>query len=192
MDKIVSRSPGRFTFQREGYKKRCMEKNEEPNEDYLDLFDKMLTDNENKWNDPAARENNMEWDLVTTDWILEKVRGDEVYAQHLYAALCNNDFIKQEMWPLLKNQTWGCSWRHAGGIISDMRQEGDYIDWYCSGIGGGNFEYAPMPEDEWSTLSIEQQEKIKRRQSYASEGTITDEIKNDFLKLGWLIIEGEE
>mgnify|MGYP003705677079 CR=1 FL=1 len=29
-----------------------------------------------------------------TDWILEKVRESDVYAQHLYAAMCNNEFQK--------------------------------------------------------------------------------------------------
>jgi hypothetical protein len=83
---------------------------------------------------PEWRENNLEWDLRSTDWILVKARSSDVYAQNLYAALCNNSFQRNEVWPLLKDQTWGCSWRHAGGIIADMLGAGDYIDWYCSGI----------------------------------------------------------
>ncbi len=59
--------------------------------------------------------------------MLEKVRGDQVYAQHLYAAMCNNEFTKREMWPILKDERWNCSWRHAGGIIADMREEGEEI-----------------------------------------------------------------
>ena len=54
----------------------------------------------------------------------------------MYAALCNNDFIKLDLWSILKERKWSCSWRYAGGIIAHMRQEGDYIDWYCTGDEG--------------------------------------------------------
>lgn len=115
--------------------------------------------------DPEWQKNNLEWDLRTTDWILKKVRDNDDYAQNLYAALCNNDFIKNEVWPLLKDEDWGCSWRYAGGIIADMREEGDYMDWYCSGIGQSD--------------------------GSVSEGIITEEIQEDLLKLGWIVREHE-
>lgn len=79
---------------------------------------------------------NLEYDLRSTDWILQKVRSSDKYAIDLYAALCNNDFQKQEVLPILKDQVWGCTFRYAGGIIADMRGEGSYIDWYCSGPEG--------------------------------------------------------
>jgi len=129
-----SKSPDRYSFQKEGYVTRMKEKGEEPNQDYLDMFQKILEDADKKWQTPESMIDNMEYDLVTTDWILEKVRASDSYAQNLYAAICNNDFQKLAVMPILKNQTWGASWRSAGGIIADMRQEGDYIDWYCSGI----------------------------------------------------------
>jgi hypothetical protein len=52
-----------------------------------------------------------------------------------------------------------------------MRQEGDYIDWYCSGIGDG--------------LGNGDAEGIKR---YVSEGYVTDEIREDLQKLGWIVL----
>jgi len=110
------------------------------------------------------QKNNLEYDLLSADWILEKVRNSDNYAQNLYAALCNNDFIKNEVWPILKEDTWGCSWRYAGGIIADIQEKGDYMDWYCSGIG-------------FSDSSKE----------YVTESIVTDEIKDDLLKLGWLV-----
>ena len=64
-------------------------------------------------------------DLLASPMMLAKVRASDVYAQHLYAAMCNQSFIKNEVWPRLKGETWGCSWRCAGGIIADMRDEGD-------------------------------------------------------------------
>ncbi len=175
-----SKSPQRHSFQKEGYVKRCEEKGETPNEDYLDMFQKILEDADRKWDDPKARENNMEWDLITTDWILKKARAKDSYAQNIYAALCNNDFQKLDVIPILTEKTWGCSWRYAGGIVADMRQEGDYIDWYCSGIGGQNAEYdAKETNEQWQA-----------RTGYVPEGKITKEIKEDFQKLGWVPAKG--
>ena len=74
------------------------------------------------------QKNNLEYDLRTTDWILGKARHSVTYAQNLYAALCNNQFQKAEMWPILKDQRWSCTWRHAGGIVADMTVKGDYMD----------------------------------------------------------------
>lgn len=113
--------------------------------------------------DPEWQKNNLEYDLRSTDWILKKVRENDTYAQHLYAAMCNTDFTKNDVWPILQEDTWSCSWRYAGGIIADMREEGDYMDWYCSGIGQHN--------------------------GFVGEGIVTDEIREDLLKLGWLVKE---
>jgi hypothetical protein len=174
--KPPSKSPQRHTFQKEGYLKRCQENGEEPNPDYLELFQKILENDDRKFNDPASRKNNLEWDLVTTDWVLEKVRASESYAQNIYAALCNNEFVRKEMWPLLRmdpnKDLWGCSWRYAGGIVADMRQEGDYIDWYCSGIRGDG----DSSDSEYD--------------KFVPEGKITREIAEDLNKLGWIPAPG--
>ena len=171
----ISKSPDRHTFQKEGYVRRQVEKGEPVNEDYIDMFAKIIEDHDKKFDDPKSRENNMEYDLLTNDWILDKVRSNKAYAQNLYAAMCNNDFMKREMWPILKDQRWSCSWRYAGGIIADMRQEGDYIDWYCSGIRGGNFPDA---------IDVPYEQK-----KFVPEGTVTDEIREDFFKLGWIPVD---
>lgn len=171
-----SKSPDRYTFQKEKYIERQQEKGEPLNEAYLDLFDKILEDSKHRFDDPRTRKNNMEYDLLTTDWMLNKVRQSDVYAQNLYAAICNNDFQKRELWPILAEQTWGASWRYAGGIIADMREQGDYIDWYCSGIRG------PLIDNEVSKENF-----IDK--GYVSEGQITEEIRNDLFKLGWLVVD---
>ncbi len=177
-----SRSPNRHSFQKEGYVDRCKEKGEEPNSDYLDMFERILEEHDNKFNDPKSRVNNMEWDLLTTDWILEKVRASDSYAQNLYAAMCNNDFTKREMWPILKEERWSASWRYAGGIVADMRQEGDYIDWYCSGMGGLNQEYD----------NKETNEQWQKRTGYVPESVVTEEIENDLYRLGWIVVKYSE
>ena len=129
------------------------------------------------------RRDNLEYDLRSTDWVAEKCEN-EVYAQNLYAALCNNEFIKNAVWPLLQGKTWSCSWRSAGGIIANIRQEGDYIDWYCSGIRNRDLD-----DEAYSQLDEEQQEFYNRTKLYVSESVVTDEIREDLLKLGWLVIE---
>jgi hypothetical protein len=175
-----SKSPDRHTFQKEGYVKRCKENGEEPSADYLDMFQKILEDADKKWQTPESKKDNMEYDLVTTDWILEKVRASKSYAQNLYAAMCNNDFMKREMWPILKEQTWGCSWRSAGGIIADMRQEGDYIDWYCSGMGGV------------ATYDVAEGDAYMSKMKYVPESVVTEEIENDLHRLGWLVVKYDD
>ena len=130
--KKVASSPERNTFQMENYIKRQEEQGLEPLEEYIEMFKTWRQqDNENIVN-PEWQKNNMEYDLRSTEWILEKVRVGDSYAQNLYAAICNNNFQKLDVMPILKNQTWSASWRSAGGIIANMREQGDYIDWYVS------------------------------------------------------------
>jgi len=180
----ISKSPDRHSFQKDGYINRQKEKGEELNEDYLDMFDNILKQHNSKFEDPESQKNNMEYDLLTTEWILEKVRGTESYAQNLYSAMCNNDFLKLEVIPILRQDPdkdyWSASWRYAGGIVADMRQEGDYIDWYCSGMGGINHEYQ----------GEETNEQWRARTGYVPEGCITDEIRNDLQRLGWAVVPG--
>ena len=126
----------------------------------------------------------LEYDLLTTEWILHKVRASESYAQNLYAALCNNDFTKLEPWPILNGKTWSCSWRYAGGIIADMREQGDYVDWYCSGIR----DTQEPSEEEWNSWTEEAQISYTNIYSkYVSESVVTDEIRQDLLTLGWKV-----
>ena len=155
---MISESPERFTFQLNS----SMERNPD-HDDIASVFEQIRNEHKHKFDDPEKRKNNLEYDLRTTDWILEKVRTDKKYAQNLYAALCNNDFQKQDVVEILKDNVWSCSWRYAGGIIADMRQKGDYIEWYLSGI------------------------TIKIDTDIVPEGDVTDEVRSDLLKLGWTV-----
>ena len=170
----TSKSPDRHTFQAENYIKRCKEKGEEPREDYLDIYKSARQQDEENIVDPVWQKDNLEYDLRSTDWILEKAKESDTYAQNLYAAMCNVDWVRNEVWPILKDQRWSCSWRYAGGIIADMRAQGDYIDWYCSGIGDG--------------LGNGDPDGVKK---YVGEGVVTDEIATDLKKLGWFPITEE-
>ena len=190
MSKTPSSSPERHTFQRDAYVSRREEEGEDISDEYLALLEQIRTQDKLKWQDPERCVNNMEYDLVTTDWILAKARESEVYAQNLYAAMCNNDFQRNDVWPRISDQKWHCSWRSAGGIIADMRQEGDYIDWYCSGINNGDWQKTP---EEVAAMTPDQQEYYHMQEQFVSESTVTDEIREDLFRLGWLVIqEGAE
>jgi len=132
------------------------------------------------------RIDNMEYDLRTSELIIEKCK-DKIYAQHLYAAMCNNEFTKNEVWPILSDKRWSCSWRSAGGIVADIRQEGDYIDWYCSGIRNNE----DLTDEEYNQLSSEEQEKYLETKASVSESVVTDEIRQDLLSIGWLVAESD-
>ena len=109
---------------------------------------------------------NLELDLMKSDYIANKCISSDAYSQNLYAALCNNRFFKGGLddGGISYEQEWTCSWRHAGGIVADLRNSNeDYMDWYCSGIG------------------------LKDNSNFMSEGCVNNEIREDLLSLGWTI-----
>ena len=68
-----------------------------------------------------------------------------------------------------------------------MRGEGDYIDWYCSGIRNRD----PLEPGEWEGWTLEQQTRYKEGEAFVGEGMITDEITADLKKLRWIFREGD-
>ncbi len=131
-------------------------------------------------------EHNLERDMKNTAWFVAKVQASESYAQNVYAALCNNEFQKLELMPILKDQVWGCSWRYAGGLVANLRCEGDYMDWYCSGIRGTglyNEDSLTMP------LTEEQMAYMEITKEFVAESIITEEVREDLKQLGWVFVE---
>lgn len=127
---------------------------------------------------------NMEYDLRSNKWICDKTKASEAYAQNLYAAMCNREFTKNDVWPLLSDKRWSCSWRSAGGVVANMIEKGDYIDWYCSGI---NNEWS---DEEFTNATKEQQELyLYMKNNFVPEGNVTDEVRADLLKLGWIVLD---
>lgn len=175
----ISKSPERHTFQMNNHVKRAETAGESPDEKYLEMWSNWRLAEQQREQDPVWQKDNLEWDLRSTDWILEKARSSDAYAQNIYAALCNNEFVKRDLWPILKDQRWSCTWRYAGGIVADMLGKGDYIDWYMSGMGGvSDYDVDPI---EWAA-----------RTGYVPEGQITEEIENDLHKLGWLVANSND
>ena len=109
----------------------------------------------------SRRVYNLERDIKLTNWIVDRVRHDDVYAQNLYAAFCNHVFMPQDVWGILNNVVWHCQWRYAAGIIGEIREEPDEF-WYCSGLQLIN-------------------------PGFVAESVITDEIENHIKKIGWII-----
>ena len=108
-------------------------------------------------------------ELKSSPYIIKRVAND-IYAQNLYAALCNMRWRKLDAWAILNDRAlWGASWRGAGRLVSEIRSQGDYMDWYCSGLVTGY-------DDE-------------RVAGYLPEGTVSREIAHDLRQLGWVPVE---
>ena len=162
--KKLSKSSERYTFQKENYIKRCKKDGKEPSQSYLEMYNNMSNEKQSLEENPEWHNCNLESDLRSTTWMLEKVRASDTYAQNLYAAMCNRAWQEHAVWPILQGETWSCSWRYAGGIVARLRGEGDYMDWYCSGIRDA--------EDH-------------AREGTVTEGVVTPEIEKDLAALGW-------
>lgn len=123
----------------------------------------------------------MKYDLIedirNSPEIMAKIRAeDRRYAQNLYAAWCNMRWCPRDLIPALRQDEdkdlWSASWRGAGGIVADLRNQGeDYMDYYCSGIR--NVEYDEKENVWWDEAG------------YASEGEVKDEIAKDLASIGW-------
>ena len=176
----VSSSPERYTFQVESAKERALEDGKEVPELYIEFWKTAKEQDAANLVDPEWQKNNMEYDLRSTVWICDKVKARDDYAQNLYAAMCNMQFQKLDVMPILKNELWSASWRKAGGIVADMQEKGDYIDWYCSGMGG------------LSTYDVAEGEEHMANKKYVPESFVTDEIKEDLKTLGWFPVPYED
>jgi hypothetical protein len=171
----VSDSPERHTFQLEAAKERAAKDGKDLPEYYENFWKTAKEQDAANIVDPEWQKDNMEYDLRSSEWMCAKVRSSDTYAQNLYAAMCNMQFQKLDVLPILKNQRWSASWRHSGGIVADMLGKGDYIDWYCSGMGEG------LGNGD-----------VDGTKGYVPEGQVTEEIQMDLKALGWLPLEWDD
>lgn len=117
----------------------------------------------------------LEEDIRNTPELVAKIKTRNDYAQNLYAAFCNMQWQKTETFPILRDDLWSVSWRSAGGVVAGIRGEGDYLTWYCSGMGAG--------------LGNGDPDGIY---GYVSESTVTEEILADLKQLGWHPVPWED
>ena len=109
---------------------------------------------------------NLELDIRRESGLVTKIREREIYAQNFYAALCNNDFVPKDVWCLLKNLTWSCTWRYAADLIADLREDESYINWYCSGTGFMGTDFT----------------------GFVEESFVTEEVNQDLDHIGWMVL----
>jgi hypothetical protein len=110
-------------------------------------------------------------DLYRNEWIVEKIKRSDVYAQNLYAAICNNELLRNDVFDILVDDRTSYSWRSIAGIVASIRNCGeDYLNFYCSGI---------IDED------------IDGKNGFVPEQYVTEEIRTDLKKIGWLIVPYE-
>lgn len=84
----------------------------------------------------------LERDLVNAFWTnstFTQLVRDDAFMTDLYSALCNTEWFHVQ--DTSRSHPWACSWRHAGGVVSDIRNRvaglnEDYMDYYCSGNEG--------------------------------------------------------
>jgi hypothetical protein len=123
----------------------------------------------------------LEAEIAATPALVEKIKSRNDYAQNLYAAFCNMQWQKTEVFPILSDELWSVSWRSAGGIVADLRGEGDYLSWYCSGMGGMAIYESDRAQENWMTTN-----------KFVPEATVTEEIRNDLHQLGWHPVPWED
>ena len=83
---------------------------------------------------------------------------DNIFAQEVYAAICNN------VWRSLEDpdETFSCTWRYAGGLVAEVRDnDEDYMNYYCSGMG-------------------------VKSDHEAQEGFISSNVRQLFMDIGWV------
>ena len=95
--------------------------------------------------------------------MVEKIRQDHAYAQNVYAACCNNVYGPYDVWAILKNITWECSWRYAANMVAEIAHQ-DFDEIYCSGVQ----LYNP---------------------DFVAESVIVPRIKHDLEAIGWIPVD---
>ncbi len=79
----------------------------------------------------AVEAADMERDMGASVAFRSLVGRSDLFARLLYAAMCNITWVHEAT-----GQPWSVSWRGAGGVVSRLRGEGCYADWYCGGHEG--------------------------------------------------------
>jgi hypothetical protein len=101
-----------------------------------------------------------EQDALNNPEFVARLGADLVFAQNVYAAICNNDLID-----LATGDDYGMTWRAAASFVAHLRNlagvefDETYLTWYCSGM---------VDIDGW-----------------VEEGAITDDVRLAFKTLGW-------
>ena len=63
-----------------------------------------------------------------------------------------------------------------------MRESGDYIDWYCSGIRN------EVTDQAYMDMTQEEKAHYETIRGYVNESVVTEEIESDLKQLGWAVL----
>jgi len=127
---------------------------------------------------------NMEDDIMSSSIICQKCSANRWYAQNLYAAMCNNIWQKIDVTAILRDDSWGISWRGSGRVVAEAinshRQDSkhNYMDFYCSGMASGFMEDV-TESGEQNVMYV----------GYLPEGTVSEVIRQDLRDIGWHCID---
>lgn len=55
----------------------------------------------------------------------ERIKQDSIFCKDIYSALTNLEWVQSD------GTVYGATFRYVGGLIADIREEGNYMDWYC-------------------------------------------------------------
>jgi len=111
-------------------------------------------------------------DLKENAYACRKIAESELFAQHVYAAMCNQQYYQHGV-DQTTTDAWSFTWRYAGEVIADIRNthlhekensdiREDYLHWYCSGMGFLD--------------------------GAVDEGVVTDDVRKLFAEMGWDIV----
>lgn len=179
----ISSSKQRYSFHIDRYRKMIeVDPTDVKSQDMLDYYTAFEVRDKINATDVAWQQDNLEYDLRSTAWICDKARTSTSYAQNLYAALCNRDFQRLDVIPILTDKRWSCSWRYAGGILAHMREYGDYMEWYCSGI------QSAVTDAEIENFTEKEHANYVESSRFVCEGVVTDEIREDLRTLKWHVL----
>lgn len=74
------------------------------------------------------------FDAILNSLVIMHKVSDDLYAQQLYATLCNTKWSKTDSFSLLKEDYWRCSWRSSAKFVAGLRNLDErYNQFYCSG-----------------------------------------------------------
>lgn len=57
----------------------------------------------------------------------DKIKTNDDFCESVWSALAN------VIWRNKDGSEFSCTFRYAGGLIANIRGQGDYLDWYCCG-----------------------------------------------------------
>ena len=66
---------------------------------------------------------------------INEIKSSDDFCEDLWSSMANVEWLNKD------GSEFSCTFRYAGGLIADIREEGSYMDWYCSG------EYATVSEE---------------------------------------------